>query len=157
MTNISEEIAFLDFAVEYLGWAQRCQSGFVAWRLHHPDKIWKAVKDAVLASDGPDAVAELAAKTKSQPADSRWPFLKSQLSDKALSRIVGKMRLLHKQSPGVVLPDLAIPLKPEDVEELVAIIVAAREGDDEQVAIEILESLTPDEQAQVIEAMQLVA
>lgn len=153
-TDLGNAIAHIEISLEHLGWAQRYEgdASHRLWRLHEPTKVWRAIKDAIIAADGPDAVAPIAAIAKDQPPDKKLYSIRRSLSAEALRELARSLRKLHREHPDAVQrPPIESLLSAEDIDDIVQLIQASEE--DPEIAIALLEELSPAQQAQVAEAL----
>lgn len=148
--DLSDYLTEIDIYVEWLGWAQPIAvDGWLKWTLHNGGALWKAIKDSVLATDGADEVAKIAAATKSKEPNQKFYFLKQQLSADAVVYLAQELAQISEGTERATFPEPEPePLSTADVNDLADLISIG--GDD---AIALMEELPKTHQAQVAAAM----
>jgi hypothetical protein len=148
--DLSDYLSQIDIYAEWLGWAQPiAQDGRKIWKLHEPAELWRAIKDSLIEAGDRDYVSLIATGTKARPPESRFYYLKQQLSDEAIALLANRLKTAAAGKPRAIFPEPEIePLTDADVADFVEIISFDEEG-----AIALLEGLPPEHQAQIAEAL----
>lgn len=108
--DLSDALTEIDVAVEWLGWAKPTpRDGWLTWELHDGPSLWVAIKNAVLATDGPDAVAHISEHTKAIAPEHKFYSLKDQLSPEAILILAKNLCAQLRGKAPAVFPTPAEP------------------------------------------------